>query len=90
MFNRSVANTALQLVAVPSVSRLRRAGRTAITTGALTVPVALGLRDAIWSAWVLGGHVTTPGQLAALILVSGLLMGGVAFGIALNNRASPR
>ncbi|QIY74244.1 hypothetical protein HEP84_39010 [Streptomyces sp. RLB1-33] len=85
-----VANTALQLVAVPSVGRLRRAGRTAVTTGALTVPMALGLRDAIWSACGLGRHVTTPGQLAAVTLASGLLMGSIAFGIALNNWMSPR
>lgn len=84
------ANAVLRLVSVPSVGRLRHAARTAITTGALTVPVVLGLRDAIWSACGLGGHAMTPGQLATLTLASALLMGSIAFGIALNNRTGPR
>jgi len=82
------ANTVLQWVVGPPVGRLRCAGRTAVTTGALTVPVALGLRDAIWSTCGFGAHVTTPGQLATLTLAGGLLTGTIAFAIALNNRMS--
>ncbi|MER6952149.1 hypothetical protein ABT294_49885 [Nonomuraea sp. NPDC000554] len=76
----------IRAIAAPGPGPSRRAPRTAVTAGALAMPVAAALRDEIWPVLGDGGQVETAPQLAAITAtgaVAGALValaGSSAFG----------
>ncbi|MEU4115707.1 hypothetical protein AB0F71_14560 [Kitasatospora sp. NPDC028055] len=75
-----ICNSVLRFAAPPPVSTTSRAARIAATAGALTLPVALALRDTAWQLLGLGDQVDSIGQWAAATLAFALLTGALTFG----------
>ncbi|MFJ7243048.1 hypothetical protein ACIQWA_00220 [Kitasatospora sp. NPDC098652] len=75
-----ICNSVLRFAASPPASTTSRAARIATTTGALTLPVALALRDTAWQLLGLGDQVDSIGQWAAATLAFALLTGALTFG----------
>lgn len=63
-------------------SRHRRAALIASTAAAIAVPLALGLRDSLWSLVGLGHSVETSGQLALVVAAAGIAAWPVAYLVA--------
>ncbi|MDH6708240.1 cytochrome bd-type quinol oxidase subunit 2 [Kitasatospora sp. MAA19] len=78
-----ICNGVLRLAMPTTVSAPRRAARTAATATAAVAPVSLALRDALWRALGFGGQVHSLGQWAAVTLAGALLIGAIAFAVAM-------
>lgn len=85
----AICNTVLQIAVPQPAGTLGRATRIAAIAATLALPTALALRDTIWMTLGHSTPLSDLGTIAAILLVSALIVGVLAFivSLALSERA---